>query len=335
MEMLSRVHARNLVIWAKDKPKVVLLSADLTSSCEADGFSAAYPDRFFSMGVAEQNMLSFAAGLAREGFMPLVHTFAVFIYRRAYDQVAMSVAYPNANVKMFGFLPGITTPGGATHQAVEDVALMRTLPNMTVLETGDATEVESVLDVMAAVEGPVYIRMLRGEIPRLFPASDPMKLDQPRVLSRGSDLTVLSSGLCTEEALKAVSLLRLKGVSVEHLHISTLKPCNHPVLLQALAQPKYGVLTLENHLTTGGLGSIAAEKIAENGLGVKLTRLGLQDTFSHGASKAYLMRKHGIDALGLIQAAERALQTELNIRPEDIAQVRVEAVHSEAKAEGL
>jgi transketolase len=335
MEMLSRVHAKNLVTWAKDKPKVLLLSADLTSSCEADGFSAAYPERFFSMGVAEQNMLSFAAGLAREGFMPLVHTFAVFIYRRAYDQVAMSVAYANANVKMFGFLPGITTPGGATHQAVEDVALMRTLPNMTVLETGDATEVESVLDVMAAVEGPVYIRMLRGEIPRLFPASEPMKLDQPRVLSRGKDLTILSSGLCTEEALQAVSLLKSRGVSVEHLHISTMKPCNHPVLLDALAQAKHGVLTLENHLTTGGLGSIAAEKIAENGLGVKLTRLGIQDTFSHGASKGYLMREHGIDALGLIQAAEQALKTQLNIRPEDIAQVRVEAVHSEAKAEGL
>jgi len=335
MEMLSRVHANNLVTWAKDKAKVLLLSADLTSSCEAEAFSAAYPERFLSMGVAEQNMLSFAAGLAREGFMPLVHTFAVFIYRRAYDQVAMSVAYANANVKVFGFLPGITTPGGATHQAVEDVALMRTLPNMTVLETGDATEVESVLDVMAAVDGPVYIRMLRGELPRLFPASEPMKLDQPRVLSRGNDLTVLSSGLCTEEALKAVSLLKSRGVSVEHLHISTLKPCNHPVLLEALAKPKHGVLTLENHLTTGGLGSIAAEKIADNGLGKKLIRLGLQDTFSHGASKGYLMREHGIDALGLIQAAERALGTPLNIRPEDIAQVRVEAVHSEAKAEGL
>jgi transketolase len=335
MEMLSRVHANNLVTWAKDKPKVLVLSADLTSSCEADAFSLAYPERFFSMGIAEQNMLSFAAGLAREGFMPLVHTFAVFIYRRAYDQVAMSVAYANANVKMFGFLPGITTPGGATHQAIDDVALMRTLPNMIVLETGDATEVESVLEVMAAVEGPVYIRMLRGEIPRLFPASEPMQLDQPRVLSRGNDLTVLSSGLCTEEALKAVSLLKSRGVSVEHLHISTLKPCNHPVLLDALAQPKHGVLTLENHLTTGGLGSIAAEKIAEHGLGKKLIRLGLQDTFSHGASKAYLMREHGIDAMGLIQAAEQALKTQLNIRPEDIAHVRVEAVHSAAKAEGL
>jgi hypothetical protein len=116
MEMLKRVHANNLVAWAKDKPKVLVLSADLTSSCEADLFRDTYPDRFFSMGIAEQNMLSFASGLAREGFMPLVHTFAVFIYRRAYDQVAMSVAYGNTPVKMFGFLPGITTPGGATRR---------------------------------------------------------------------------------------------------------------------------------------------------------------------------------------------------------------------------
>jgi len=335
MEMLSRVHAKNLVSWAKDKPNALVLSADLTSSCEAELFRDAYPDRFFSMGIAEQNMLSFASGLAREGFMPLVHTFAVFIYRRAYDQVAMSVAYANAPVKMLGFLPGITTPGGATHQAIDDIALMRTLPNMTVLETGDATEVESVLDVMASVPGPVYVRMLRGELPRLFPASEPMRLDVPRVLSRGTDLTVLSSGLCTEEALKAVSALKTRGVSVEHLHLSTLKPCNHPSILEALAKPKHGVITLENHLTTGGLGSIAAEKIADNGLGVKLQRLGLNDTFAHGASKGYLMREYGLDALALVQAAERALKTDLNIRPEDLAKVRVEAVHSESKAEAL
>ncbi|HPR38753.1 MAG TPA: transketolase, partial [Spirochaetota bacterium] len=136
--LLSRVHAKNLVEWGKDKPEVVVLSADLTSSTEIDLFRSAYPERFFSMGIAEQNMLSFAGGLAREGFVPFIHTFAVFIYRRAFDQIAMSVAYPNLPVKMFGFLPGIMTPGGATHQAIEDVAVMRALPNMTILETGDA-----------------------------------------------------------------------------------------------------------------------------------------------------------------------------------------------------
>jgi transketolase len=335
MQILSKIHAGNLVRWAKDRPEVVVLSADLTSSCEADQFRDAYPERFFSMGIAEQNMLSFAAGLAREGKMPLIHTFAVFIYRRAYDQLAMSVAYANANVKMFGFLPGILTPGGATHQAIDDIALTRALPNMTVLEVGDATEVESVLDVMAAVDGPVYVRMLRGELPRLFPADEPMRLDVPRVLSRGSDLTLVTSGVCTEEALRATAVLRERGLSIEHLHVSTLKPCNSPVILEALAKPNYGVVSLENHLVTGGLGSILAEKIADAGLGVRLTRLGLQDTFAHGASKPYLMREYGLDALALTRAVEQMVGQPLNIKEDELAAVRLDAVHSDHKVEAL
>ena len=206
---MTRVHAKNLVKWAADKPKVLVLSADLTSSTEIDLFRDTYPDRFLSMGIAEQNMLSFAAGLAREGFIPFVHTFAVFIYRRAYDQIAMSVAYPNLPVRMIGFLPGITTPGGATHQAIEDIALMRSLPNMTVLECGDATEVETILDAMQQIKGPVYVRMLRGEIPRLF--KEPFELGKARVLSEGKDLVVLSTGIMTEEAMRAVQVLKQRG----------------------------------------------------------------------------------------------------------------------------
>ncbi len=329
----AKVHARNLVAWARDKPKVLVLSADLTSSCEADLFRDVYPDRFLSMGIAEQNMLSFAAGLAREGFMPLVHTFAVFIYRRAFDQVAMSIAYANAPVKMIGFLPGITTPGGASHQAIEDIAVMRALPNMTVIECGDASEVESVLDVAAAVPGPVYVRMLRGELPRLF--SEPMQLDTPRILAIGDDLTVLSTGICTEEACKAVAALQARGVGVQHLHLSTLQPCDHPAVIDALARPRHGVITLENHLVTGGLGSIAAEKIADHGLGKRLYRLGLQGRFAHGASRGYLMREFGLDAPALVGAAERALGQSLGIDADELARVRVEAVHSSAKAEAL
>lgn len=335
METLSRVHAKNLVRWAKDRQNAVVLSADLTSSCEADGFRDAYPERFFSMGIAEQNMMSFAAGLAREGLVPLVHTFAVFIYRRAYDQVAMSVAYANVPVKMFGFLPGISTPGGATHQAIEDLSVMRTLPNMTVLEVGDATEVESVLELAYSIPGPVYVRMLRGELPRLFPASEPLRLDQPRVLSRGRDLALLSSGLCTEEAMKAVAVLQRRGVAVTHLHVSTLKPFDHPRIIDAIAGARFGVITLENHLTTGGLGSLVAEKIADHGLGARLVRLGLRDTFAHGASRGYLMREYGIDAIAVVQAAESLLGQRLSIGSQEISSVRVEAVHSEAKAEAL
>jgi transketolase len=335
MELLSRVHARNLVEWAKDKPEVVVLSADLTSSVEIDTFRARYPDRFFSMGMAEQNMLSFAGGLAREGFFPFVHTFAVFMYRRALDQVSMSVAYPNLPVRMFGFLPGIMTPGGVTHQAIDDLAIMRALPNMTILECGDATDVETVLDVVHAIDGPVYVRMLRGEIPRLFAASEAMRLGQARVLSTGTDITLFSTGICTEEAMRATEVLHERGVAIQHLHISTLKPFNDPAVLQAATQAQRGVITMENHSIVGGLGTAVAETMAEAGLGQKLVRIGLKDTYAHGASRHYLMREYGLDALALVRQVEALLGTSLDITEADLTAVRLSAVHSEAKAEAL
>lgn len=335
MDILSKVHYKNLIRWAKDKPECVVLSADLTSSCEADGFRDTYPDRFLSMGIAEQNMLSFAGGLAREGYIPLVHTFAVFIYRRAYDQIAMSIAYSNLPVKMFGFLPGVTTPGGATHQAIEDVAIMRALPNMTILECGDATDVESVLDVAYSIPGPVYVRMLRGEIPRLFPENEPMQFKKYRTLSQGTDLVLLSSGLCTEEGIRAVKALKGKGLSIEHVHVSTLKPFNHPELLDRIAQSKYGAITFENHTIIGGLGTIIAEQMAENGIAKKLTRIGLQDTFVHGASRGYLMREYRINAMEVIRQVEQKTGQTFGIREEDLAEIYIPSVHSDAKPEAL
>lgn len=332
-EIVSRVHAKNLVKWAADKPKVLVLSADLTSSTEIDLFRDTYPDRFLSMGIAEQNMMSFAAGLAREGFIPFVHTFAVFIYRRAYDQVAMSVAYPNLPVRMIGFLPGITTPGGATHQAIEDISLMRSLPNMTVLECGDATEVESILDLIDNINGPVYVRMLRGEIPRLF--ESPMKFGKARVISEGSDITLVTSGVMTEEAMRAAQVLRKRGLSIQHLHISTLKPFNDESVLEAMVKCRYGVITMENHTVIGGLGSIIAEKMAEAGMDKKLVRIGLHDTFSHGASKQYLLKEHRMDALSLIKEVEAMSGQQFNISDDELSKTHITAVHSAAKAEAL
>ncbi|GBC84432.1 1-deoxy-D-xylulose-5-phosphate synthase [bacterium HR11] len=335
METVLRPHARNLVAWAKDKPAVVVLSADLTGSCEVDDFQATYPDRFFSMGMAEQNMIGFAAGLAREGFEPFVHTFAVFLTRRVYDQVAMQVAYPCLRVRLIGFLPGITTPGGVTHQAIDDVALMRVLPNMTVLECGDATDVETVLDVAHSVPGPVYIRMLRGEVPRLFPKTEPFRLGQARILGRGEDVAVLSSGICTEEALRATAALRRRGVSVAHLHVSTLKPFRDPTLLEAIAGVRYGVVTMENHSVIGGLGSAVAELMAEAGVGRRLIRLGLQDTFAHGASRAYLMKEYGLDAMALVRAVETLVGTSLGVTEADLAAVEPALPTGTAQAEAL
>ena len=334
-EIVTRVHAKNLVRWAADKPKVLVLSADLTSSTEIDLFRDTYPDRFLSMGIAEQNMLSFAGGLAREGFIPFVHTFAVFIYRRAYDQIAMSVAYSNQRVRMIGFLPGITTPGGATHQAIEDIAIMRSLPNMTVLECGDATEVETVLDVMEKINGPVYVRMLRGEMPRLFDRSEPMQFGKARVLSQGDDVTILTSGIMTEEAMRAIQVLKKRGLSIQHIHISTLKPFNDQSVLAAIAKSRSGVITMENHTIIDGLGSIIAEQMAEAGLGKKLVRMGLKDTFSHGASKQYLLKEHGMDALSLVSAVEAMTGQKFDISEDELAKAHIAAVHSTAKAEAL
>jgi Transketolase, C-terminal subunit len=335
MEIQTKVHAKNLVKWAKDKSEVLVLSADLTSSTEIDLFRDTYPDRFFSMGIAEQNMMSFAGGLAREGFRPFVHTFGVFIYRRAYDQIAMSIAYPNLPVRMFGFLPGIMTPGGATHQAIEDISVMRSLPNMTILECGDATDVESVLDVADKIDGPVYIRILRGEIPRLFDSSEPMEFGKARVLSEGTDLVLLTTGICTEEALRASKVLKDRGVSIQHMHITTLKPFNDDSVIEAISKSKYGVITMENHSIIGGLGTIVAEKMAEAGIGKKLRRIGIKDTFVHGASKQYLMKEYDLDAAALVKEVEEALGKNLKIKEKELSEAFIAQVHSQAKPEAL
>lgn len=333
MEIVSKVHAKNLIKWAKDKPEVLVLSADLTGSTEIDLFKETYPERFLSMGIAEQNMMSFAGGLSREGFIPFVHTFAVFIYRRAYDQIAMSIAYPNLPVKMFGFLPGVTTPGGASHQAIEDIAVMRALPNMTVLECGDATEVESVPDVAYSIGGPVYIRMLRGEIPRLF--KDPMSFGTIRTLSEGNDITLFSSGICTEEAIRGVKALEKHGLSIEHIHISTLKPFDSPLITALINKARYCVITMENHSIIGGLGTIIAEKMAEEGIGKKLVKIGLKDTFAHGGSRPYLMKIYEIDAMALINRVEKMVNASFGIKEEDLAEIYIPSVHSDAKVEAL
>ncbi|GAB54507.1 transketolase [Glaciecola punicea ACAM 611] len=335
MNLVSRPHVQNFIDWCKDKPEVLVLTADLSNSCEVGKWRETYPERFFPMGMAEQNMMGMAAGLAREGFTPFIHTFAVFIYRRPYDQLAMSIAYPNLKVRMMAFLPGIVTPGGVTHQAIEDVAIMRATPNMTIFDTGDATEVESVLDIAQAVDGPVYVRLLRGDMPRLFPKDEPMQFNKARVLSTGDDITVLTSSIITEEALRAVNVLKSKGVSVNHLHISTLKPFTDPLVVEAINRAKYGVITMENHSIVGGLGSAVAEVIADNAIHRPLLRLGLKDTYAHGASKNFLMEEYELDAIALVRGVEKLLKRNLSIEKSDLEQARIDDMNASSKVEAL
>jgi len=331
-DIVNRPYAKAFETFASARPEILCLSADLTSSCEVDGFRDKYPDQFLSLGMAEQNMLSFAGGLAMQGFRPFLHTFSVFLYRRPYDQLINSIAYSNRKVRLMGFLPGITTPGGITHQAIEDISVMRAIPNMTILECGDATEVETVLEVADSIDGPVYVRVLRGEVPRLF--STPFEFNRLRTLSEGDDVLVVTAGVCTEEALRAAGPLKARGIGIHHLHVSTLKPFDREGLIKA-ARGKKGVVTLENHTINGGLGSLVAEILSEEGLGVKLRRLGLQDTFAHGASKPYLMKKYGLDASALVSSIGQLLGKNLEIDDAELDAVRIDTVHSAAKAEAL
>jgi len=333
MNIVTKPYVNAFINFARHKPEVLCLSADLTSSCEIDQFRDQFPERFFSMGMTEQHALSFCGGLAMEGFRPFFHTFSVFLYRRPYDQLINSIAYSNRKVRLMGFLPGITTPGGITHQAIEDIAVLRSVPNMTLLETGDATEVETVLEVADAVDGPVYVRILRGLVPRLF--DTPFRFNQLRTLSCGEDVLVVSAGITTEEAMRATKALSTAGVSMTHLHASTLKPFAKSQFLEALSNIKYGVITIENHTIIGGLGSLIAEILAEEGIGKKLIRLGLQDTFAQGASRPYLMKKYGLDAMALVAAIEKLLGQSVGITETDLQAVRLDEVHSVAKAEAL
>lgn len=333
VEMVSRPYAAAFENYAVQHPEVLALSADLTSSVEIDGFRDRHPDQFLSMGMAEQNMLSFAGGLGLAGYRPFLHTFGVFLYRRPYDQLMASVAYPRRKVRLMGFLPGVTTPGGMTHQAIEDISVMRTIPNMTVLETGDATEVEGIVEAADSIDGPVYARILRGSVPRLF--DTPLKVGQMRVLAEGSDVLVITAGITTEEAIRARAALDAAGVSVRHLHLSTLKPFDAAAIVEHAASVHHGVVTVENHLVTGGIGSMTAEALADAGLGKRLIRLGLQDTYAHGGSRPYLVKYYGFDALALVKAIEALTGQQTDITEDKLDAVRIEAVHSNVKAEGL
>ena len=320
----SNVHSKNIIKFAKQNQDVLVLSADLGTSCEIKEFSEELPERYISMGLTEQNTLSWAAGLAQEGFRPYIHTFAVFLYRRPLDQLEMSVAYPNLPVSLIGFVPGITTPGGVTHQSIEDIAILRSIPNMTIFDCGDATDVESALEISKQINGPIYIRMLRGEVPRLFDATQPTKFNKGRLIKEGTDIAIFSSSICTEEAMRATKYLEDKGISVQHVHITTLKPFTDPLVIESIEKVKYGVVTMENHTVIGGLGTAVGEVMLENQLSKKLVKVGINDVWTHGASKPYLMKRYGLDATALIRAVGKIMSREFDINEIEIDKVRLE-----------
>jgi transketolase len=300
-------YGRALVDLARRRDEVLCLSGDLTRQCEVDLFQAELPERFIHAGMAEANMMSMAGALARCGHIPFVHTFGVFATRRPFDQIANAIAYPGLPVRIIGFMPGVSTPGGPSHQATDDVALMRALPGMTVVDVADAVEVRQVAEAVVDVPGPVYVRLKRGEIPVIFDEGHVLRIGQAEVLVPGDDVALFASGMMLAAALAAARALVDYAVSVSVINVPTIKPLDVATVRGAAAGTRVAV-TAENHTIIGGLGSAVAETIAEAGLGRPLHRVGLRDTFAEGSLTApYLFDKYGLSTRTLIETIWSAL----------------------------
>jgi transketolase len=297
-----KAYGQALVELARARPEVVCIGADLTGPTETDLFRDELPGRFFNIGMAEANAVGIAAGMARSGDVPFVHTFSVFASRRAYDQIAMQVAYPRLNVKLIGFMPGLTTPGGVTHQAIEDLALMRALPNLTVVEPADATQTRAAVTAIADFDGPVYLRLKRGEVPVL--ADRPFRLGAVEVLRDGTDVVIFACGLMVTLALAAAEQLGHEGKSVAVVNVHTLKPLDAEAIC-AIAARTGAVVTAENHSVIGGLGSAVAQALLAAGVPCRGAQVGIADTFAEGASPGYLFAKYGLDTAAIVAACRR------------------------------
>jgi transketolase len=299
-----------LLELAKEREDVVCLSGDLTRQCEVDLFQDALPSRFIHAGMAEANMIGIAAALARTGLIPFVHTFGVFATRRPYDQIVNAVAYPALPVRIIGFMPGISSPGGPSHQAIDDVSLMRAIPGMTVIDVADAVQTRQVVRAIVDLPGPVYVRLKRGEIPVLFDEAHELSLTTAQQLTEGDDVTVFASGMMLAAALAAQRVLAANGVGVGVVNVPVIKPIDEATVLRA-ARGRRAVVTAENHLVTGGLGSAVAEVLAEAGGCPPLTRLGIRHTFAEGAASGpYLFQKYGLSTQHLVDVVWSALERE-------------------------
>jgi transketolase len=300
-------YGQSLVALAKERDDIVCLTGDLSKQCEVDLFADAYPERFIHAGMAEANMMGVAGALARDGFVPFVHTFGTFATRRPLDQVINSIAFPNLRVRIMGFMPGVSSPGGPSHQAIDDVALMRAVPNMTVVDVADAVEVRQMANAIVDVDGPVYVRLKRGEIPVIFGDDHRLRLDRADVLTRGEDVALFASGMMLAPALAAARLLEARGASVSVASVPVIKPLDAATVADVAGSAKV-VVTAENHTVIGGLGSAVAEALAEAGLGRPLRRVGLRDTFAEGARTGpYLFGKYGLSIQAIVDAGWTAL----------------------------
>jgi len=296
-----------LVRAGEKDPRIVGLTADLGKYTDIHVFAEKFPARFFQMGMAEQSLIGAACGLARTGLVPFATTYCVFATRRAYDFIAIGAALGRANIKVIAGLPGLTTGYGGTHQGIEDLALMRSIPGLTVIDPCDATETAQATAAIAQHDGPVYMRLLRGIVPVTLESDYKFEIGKARLLVDGADVAFISTGLMTTRTLEAARSLAASGVKAAVLHVSTLKPFDRSAVATLLARvPR--IVTAENHFVTGGLASAVADLAVDEGLAIKLKRVGIPDTFCESGSLPYLAERYGLTAAHLASAAQDVLR---------------------------
>ena len=294
-----------LVELGAQRPEIVGMTADLAKYTDLHLFAQAYPERFFQMGMAEQLLMGAAGGLAKEGFVPFATTYAVFATRRAYDFMHQVIAEENLNVKIVCALPGLTTGYGPSHQAAEDLALMRAMPGMMVIDPCDAHEIEQAVPAIAAHQGPVYMRLLRGQVPLVLDEYGyQFEIGKAKMIRDGRDVLFISTGLMTMRALEAAQALQRDQIDAAVLHVPTLKPLDAATILREAARPGRLVVVAENHSVIGGLGEAVAGELMRASVHPAFRQIGLPDVFLDAGALPTLHERYGISTDAVVASVK-------------------------------
>lgn len=297
---------QGLVELGNEYSNMVVLDGDLANSTKADMFQKAHPDRFFEMGIAEQNMLGVAAGLATTGYVPWISTFAAFLAKRTLDQIRVVIAQPSLNVKMCGSYSGILTgKTGKTHQAMQDITVFRSMPHVVTIAPADAVELRQAMAAMMDDDRPTYLRLTRDPSPVIVGDDYRFEIGKSTLLREGDDIGIVSTGVQTVRALEAADMLAESGVKASVLHVPTIKPLDTDAIL-AVAERTGAIVTAEDHTILGGLGGAVAEVLAEN-LPTRMRRIGVRDTYGESGANDALLEKYGLTPRHIAEAAQELL----------------------------
>lgn len=299
-------YGKALVALGAQYPSLVVLDADLSGSTKTKEFAKVYPERFFNMGIAEQNLYGTAAGIALSGKTVCASTFAIFAAGRAFEIIRNSIGYPRANVKICATHAGITVgEDGASHQTFEDMALMRTIPGMTVINPADGISAMKLIGQAVAMEGPCYIRLGRSAVAGIYEDEDTVQIGKANVLKAGSDITLCATGMMVQEALRAAEILEMEGILARVIDLHTIKPLDEDVLVRA-AEETGALITAEEHSIIGGMGSAVAELLARH-CPTRMAFVGQQDTYGESGKPAELLQKYGMTADAIVGKARKLL----------------------------